>query len=152
MATDKRGFWDNIGRFGSALTGGGPGSSARLAIERLEELYERFNTPTLPNGEPNPDYNPAVAADIKSLIAEKKSKVEADIWEGGKQPGAPVGVIGSSTAGSGWSMGGYAPTQVVQQDRMPTRTLPGELVSERMRREEEMYGRGSLFGMTPYRW
>jgi len=144
MATDKRGFWDTIGGFGSALTGGGPGSSARLAIERLEELYERFNTPTLPNGEPNPDYNPTVAADIKNLIAEKKSKVEADIWEGGKQPGAPVGVIGSSTAGSGWSTGGYEPTQVVQQNRMPGRILPED--------EEDMYKKMGLFSMTPHRW
>jgi len=144
MVETRRGFWDTIGGLGSALTGGGPGSSARLAIERLEELYERFNTPRLPNGDPNPDYKPAVAADIKSLIAEKKLKVEADIWEGGKQPGAPVGVIGSSTAGSGWSMGGYEPTQVVQQNRMPGRILPED--------EEDMYKKMGLFGMKPHRW
>ena len=55
-----------------------------------------------------------------------------------------MGVIGSSTAGSGWSMGGYAPTQVVQQDRMPGRILPED--------EEDMYKKMGLFSMTPYRW
>jgi|TARA_Y100000310_G_scaffold202381_1_gene202519 hypothetical protein len=143
MATDNRGFWDTIGGLGSALTGGGSGSAARLSIERLEKLYERFNTPTL-NGQPNPSYNPTVASDIKALIDEKTAKVEADIWEGAKQPGTPEGMIGSSTAGSGWSMGKYAPTQVVQKELMPQRILPRE--------DEDVFVRGSLFGMAPYRW
>ena len=134
MATDKRGFWDTIGGLGSALTGGGSGSTARLAIEKLEDLLEKARA----RGDT------ALVAYLEQDIAEKKAKVEADIWEGGKEPGTPEGMIGSSTAGSGWSMGKYAPTQVVQQNLMPPRILPRE--------EEEMYNRGSLFGMNPYGW
>ena len=147
MATDKRSFWDTIGRFGSALTGGGPGSDVRLSIERLERFLEQArNDVAAGKG------NPALVAYLEQDIAEKKAKVEADIWEGGKQPGAPVGVIGSSTAGVPFSMAKYTPTQVVQRELMPGSTLPGEPVSERLRREKEMYERGSLFRMNPYEW
>ena len=134
MVETRRGFWDTIGGLGSALTGGGPGSSAREAIERLERFLDKARI----SGDDD------LVAYLEQDISEKKAKVEADIWEGGKQPGAPVGVIGSSTAGSGWSMGGYAPTQVVQQDRMPGRILPED--------EEDMYKKMGLFGMKPYRW
>ena len=63
-----------------------------------------------------------------------------------------MGVIGSSTAGVPFSMAKYTPTQVVQRELMPGSTLPGEPVSERLRREKEMYERGSLFRMNPYEW
>ena len=134
MATDKRGFWDTIGGLGSALTGGGSGSSAREAIERLERFLEKARI----SGDDD------LVAYLEQDLAQKKAKVEADIWEGAKQPGTPEGMIGSSTAGVPFSMAKYTPTQVVQQNLMPPRILPRE--------EEEMYNRGSLFRMNPHEW
>ena len=86
----------------------------------------------------------ALANSLEVQNEEAKRAVTADIFESASAPSTPKGMIGSSTAGSGWSMGSYAPTQVVQQNLIPPRVLPRE--------EEEMYGRGSLFGMAPYRW
>ena len=86
----------------------------------------------------------ALANSLEVQNEEAKRAVTADIFESASAPSTPKGMIDSSTAGSGWSMGSYAPTQVVQQNLIPPRVLPRE--------EEEMYGRGSLFGMAPYRW
>lgn len=86
----------------------------------------------------------ALANSLEVQNEEAKRAVTADIFESASAPSTPKGMIPSSTAGSGWSMGSYAPTQVVQQNLIPPRVLPRE--------EEEMYGRGSLFGMAPYRW
>ena len=130
----EKGFWDTIGGLGSALTGGGSGSDVRLSIERLERFLE--------NARKSGDT--ALVAYLEEDLARKKAKVEADIWEGGKQPGTPEGMIGSSTAGVPFSTAKYIPTQVVQQNLMPSRILSRE--------EEEMYDRGSLFRMNPHEW
>ena len=86
----------------------------------------------------------ALANSLEVQNEEAKRAVTADIFESASEPSTPKGMIPSSTAGSGWSIGSYAPTQVVQQDTMPTRTLPED--------EEDMYNKMGLFGMTPYRW
>ena len=86
----------------------------------------------------------ALANSLEVQNEEAKRAVTADIFESASAPSTPKGMIPSSTAGSGWSMGSYAPTQVVQKELMPQRILPRE--------DEDVFGRGSLFGMTPYRW
>ena len=85
-----------------------------------------------------------LANSMQNDLDADKLAITADILEGGTSPPRPKGVMGPTTAGSGWSMGGYTPTQVVQQDRMPARILPEE--------EEEMYTNMGLFSMKPYRW
>jgi len=81
---------------------------------------------------------------LNALRAEKEAVDKAEQEAHWKTAEGTNPLLPGTTAGSGFSMGKYAPTQVVQQNLMPPRVLPRE--------EEEMYGRGSLFGMTPYRW
>ena len=85
-----------------------------------------------------------LANSMQNDLDADKLAITADILEGGTSPPRPKGVMGPTTAGSGWAMGGYTPTQVVQHDRMPARILPEE--------EEEMYTNMGLFSMKPYRW
>ena len=81
---------------------------------------------------------------LRALRAEKEAVDKAEQEAHWKTAEGTNPLLPGTTAGGGWSMGKYAPTQVVQKELMPQRILPRE--------EEEVYGRGSLFGMNPYRW
>ena len=122
---------------------GNTNSAAQQAIAQREKEIAQLERMTDDNGMPIP-WAQTLARQLKVENENAKRAVTQDIFESASEPSTPKGMIGSSTAGSGWSMGSYAPTQVVQQNLMPSRILPRE--------EEEMYNKGSLFGMNPYRW
>ena len=122
---------------------GNTNSAAQQAIAQREEEIAQLEGMKDKNGVPIP-WAQTLARQLKVENENAKRAVTQDIFESASEPSTPKGMIPSSTAGSGWSIGSYAPTQVVQQDTMPTRTLPED--------EEDMYNKMGLFGMTPYRW
>ena len=122
---------------------GNTNSAAQQAIAQREMEIAQLERMTDDSGRPIP-WAQTLARQLKVENENAKRAVTQDIFESASEPSTPKGMIGSSTAGSGWSMGSYAPTQVVQKELMPQRILPRE--------DEDVLGRGSLFGMTPYRW
>lgn len=115
---------------------GGGSSVAQTGLDT--DIAQRELALGIASGASHPDPT------LNALRAEKEAVDRAEQEAHWKTAEGTNPLLPGTTAGSGFSMGKYAPTQVVQKELMPQRILPRE--------EEEVYGRGSLFGMNPYRW